>query len=196
MKKTILITMFGLIFVGGISFAVLWSITPSPTTNRPTTGGTTSLPNTSSGGTSQVTTGGINNVDVPTTGGVQNAVVPVATIEGGTVSVQDFKATPQVATTPDIPGMYILAGGTDPTKTGAPYSIFYLESDQSFTISLFAEPIGEVRKQAEQDLLKQLGIPQNTACGLRYQVLVPYRINSFYSGKNLGFSFCSGATPL
>jgi len=45
-------------------------------------------------------------------------------------------------------------------------------------------------------LLQQLGISEQDACRLRYSVSVPFSVNPLYSGKNLGFSFCPGATPL
>ena len=195
MNKIIIVAIVSLVVAGGILFAALWGLTPEPAIDRPNTS-TTNPPSSTAGGTSQTTSSGTTNIDTPATGGTQGVVVPVSSSQGGTVSVQDFRDDSGVVTSPNIPGHYFIAGGLNPNDTGASFSTFYVDSDQSFTISLLAEPIGEVRKQAEQNLLQHLGISQSDACNLRYQVLVPYRVNSFYSGKNLGFSFCSGATPL
>lgn len=78
----------------------------------------------------------------------------------------------------------------------SPYIITYVASDQSFNIGLFKEPLGDVRKQAEQDFLTKLGVTQAEACRLKHVVQTPFWVSSFYGGKNLGFSFCPGATQL
>ena len=76
------------------------------------------------------------------------------------------------------------------------YVISFFSEDDSFTISLFAQPIGATRKRAESELLSKLGIEQADACLLRYVVLVPFDVDKNYSGRNLGFSFCPGAVQL
>jgi hypothetical protein len=120
----------------------------------------------------------------------------VASQSSGSVEVQDFTKDPDTKTSPNIPGAYFLAGGLDPVETGATFSIMYVESDKSFTISLLQEPLGEVRRQAEASLLKKLNISEAAACNLLYTVLVPVRVNEYYAGKNLKFSFCPGAEAL
>lgn len=79
---------------------------------------------------------------------------------------------------------------------GEAYAISYIAQDQSFTITLLKEPIGETRRTAEEDFRKRLGISISQACSLRYVVLVPWWVSDYYSGKNLGFSFCPKATVL
>ena len=79
-------------------------------------------------------------------------------------------------------------------KEKSPFIITYVARDQSFNIGLFAEPLGETRKAAEQYLIQKLGLSEREMCFLRASVVTPYWVNSFYSGKNLGFSFCPG-TP-
>ncbi len=87
----------------------------------------------------------------------------------------------------------VLSGGGTSTL---PYIVVYFAKDQSFNITLLAEPLGDVRKAMEADLLQRLAVSEFNACSLRYVVLVPYAISTFYSGKNLGFSFCPQATQL
>ena len=124
------------------------------------------------------------------------STITVLSVDGAAITVRNFKEDSTVKAFPNDSGDYILAGGEDPSVTNAPYSMIYVASDQSFTVSLLVEPLGQFRLQAEKELLQKLGISTATACLLRYQVLTPYRVNPLYSGKNLGFSFCPGATPL
>lgn len=142
---------------------------------------------------------GSQTVTVPTSGqsGDANASgFMVAAMNGGEIPVKDFTKDPETASTPNIPDSYFLAGGIHPGDTDATYSIMYVKSDKSFTISLWSEPLAEVRRQAEAALIAKLGITEASACALRYAVLVPYRVNEYYTGKNLGFSFCPGAEAL
>ncbi len=78
----------------------------------------------------------------------------------------------------------------------APYDITYESATQYFNISLLAEPIGQTRVEMEHDLMTKLGVSENAMCLLNYMVSVPYWVNAFYTGKNLGFSFCPGAVVL
>lgn len=110
----------------------------------------------------------------------------------GSVRVNDFISSKTTVKDEYNEGVYYLSGAND----DAPYTISYMVKDSSFTVSIFNEPIGEVRRAAEIDLLTQLGITEPEACYLRYVVLVPASVNAIYAGKNLGFSFCPGATQL
>lgn len=121
------------------------------------------------------------------------STVAVNTSVGDTLLVSGFKGEEGTILDPNNPGHYYLGGSY---SNSSPYSLLYNESDQSFNITLYVEPIGETRLQAEQKLLSVLGISEADACYLRYWVGVPYGINQIYAGKNLGFSFCTGATPL
>ena len=142
------------------------------------------------------------SVDVPyipygsTGSSGQNTSGPHASVvlrTGETVQVNIFKNAEETKEDKNNPGHYYLAGTNTVT---APYTILYTEKDQSFNITLFEEPIAATRNQAEQKLLNILGINQEDACYLHYWVGVPYGINPVYAGKNLGFSFCPGATEL
>lgn len=102
-------------------------------------------------------------------------------------------------------GRYLLAGNlgycvSDPEKCQAGlvthYNLYYNSPEQSFTIELTKEPIGQTRLAMEQFMLATLGISQTEMCSLNYYVGVTLNVNSQFTGKNLGFSFCPGATVL
>lgn len=87
----------------------------------------------------------------------------------------------------------ILVGTTYPLSE---FLITYTASDKSFNISLFKEPLKEVRERAEKEFLSVLNITEGEACHLKYELGTTYHVNEFYGGKNLGFSFCPGAISL
>lgn len=146
--------------------------------------------------------GGSNTTEVPVTGGggggstTQQPIATVGSQDNGTVAIHDFKNRPGTEADPSNPGLYYLAGGVQPSSATTPYSIFYLDASQSFNITLLQEPLAEVRLAAEQELGDILGASEVDMCRLRYWVGVPDSVNTLYSGTNLGFSFCPGATPL
>lgn len=114
--------------------------------------------------------------------------------DGQPVVVNDFKEFEITREDPNNPGQYYLAGGED--NDTLPFTVLYVDANQSFTIALYEEPLSVVREQAEQVLMKLLGIPESEMCRLPYTVLVPIWVSEIYSGRNLGFSFCDGATVL
>jgi hypothetical protein len=131
-----------------------------------------------------------------TNSGSPFAPIAISTLKGNPIAVNDFTKDPQTATSTNIPGHYFIAGGVDAFSNGSPYSIYYYDKDNSFTITILDEPIGELRMQAEQLLQQKLGITQAAMCNLRYYLSVRNDLNPLYAGKNLGFSFCPGATRL
>ncbi len=120
----------------------------------------------------------------------------VSTVTGNQLSVNDFKNDPATIADSNNAGHYYLSGGVDAGNSNAPYSILYVEADQSFSITLLEEPLADTRIKAETELMQRLGVIQSGMCSLRYVVSTPYWVNEIYAGKNLGFSFCPGATPL
>lgn len=76
------------------------------------------------------------------------------------------------------------------------FTVYYDSKNQTFLISLTAEPIGEARAAAERFMVSALGISGGQLCSLTYYVGTTRYVNEQYAGKNLGFSFCNGATPL
>ena len=77
-----------------------------------------------------------------------------------------------------------------------PYDILFNVSDNTFTISLLAEPLGSARISAEQYLMHVLNVSKDDMCNLRYVVSTTSYVNPTYGGTNLGFSFCPNAVKL
>ena len=75
------------------------------------------------------------------------------------------------------------------------YGIVY-GSDGSFAIGIFQEPLGASRRKAEDKLRSLLGVSDTELCRLTTTVMVPPSVNEAYAARNLGLSFCPGATPL
>ena len=159
----------------------------------------TNLPDT---GTPGASSGGAIGWSIPGQNGMVINVTPfmegtsTTTTAGGSSTGGSSSGGSGVSPEPpehDVTISGFTAGSPSPEIESSPYVITYIAQDKSFTISLFKEPIGETRKAAETELLSKLGISEAAACNLRYVVLTPWWVNSFYSGKNLGFSFCPGA---
>lgn len=142
----------------------------------------------SSGGT--VTTGSSQ-----TPAGSQQAGISVQGQNGAAIPISDFIHASGTVADPNNQGQYFLKN-TGQVKSAAPYNILYVAADQSFTVALIEEPIGSARLEAEAALEASLGITETQMCNLRYAVLVPASVNTYYSGRNLGFSFCPGAEAL
>lgn len=182
MNKTILIGAVAIIVIGlGVFlFQSFGSTTTQMTVNNPAT-----LP-----------------VAVTSNGQFTIATTTPGSVASGSIQTTDFINDPAMVKDPINLGYYYLGyhmpeGIADPTATtNPPYIISYISATNYFNISLLQEPIGPVRIEAEQYLMTHLGITQNQMCRLDYMVSVPDRVNSQYSGINLGFSFCPGATVL
>lgn len=119
----------------------------------------------------------------------------ISVADGRTITTRNFMEA--TGTTEDAfnHGLYHL--DVPPSANpSAPYDITYEKATQYFNISLLAEPIGQTRVEMEYDLMTKLGISEGAMCQLNYMVSVPYWVNAFYTGKNLGFSFCPGAVVL
>lgn len=180
--------LFGIcILAGAIYFIFVLKSSPKtfqPTTTLPVSGSTVTSSTTSSGG-------------------VQTIVL--ATRDDSAVVANDF--IHNGVTIPDVKneGNYLLAGNlgyclSDPQKCQAApssnFSVYYVSSRKSFLINLTEEPLGQARLDMEQFLLPTLGLSQEQMCGLNYLVGVTAYVSEQYTGKNLGFSFCPGATVL
>jgi len=115
----------------------------------------------------------------------------VATKNGGDVITNDFiHNNSTVADSSNAGNYYLAESSTDG------YSIGYRVPAQFFTIALEKEPLGQTRAVAEDFLLLTLGITESQLCNLNYYIGTDVHTNSIYAGKNLGFSFCPGATEL
>lgn len=148
----------------------------------------TTLPSASS----NTTTG--NQMGTKTSGGTtsqSSTKLQIAANNGTTISVNDFIDNKATLKDPSNVGNYYLTG-----SSANGYAIGYRASGQFFTIALEKEPIGGTRLMAQNFLLSALGINESQLCSLNYYVGTDVNTNSFYAGKNLGFSFCPGATAL
>lgn len=193
--KTILISVGAVVVIGLLVLAYqLTGPTSSTTQTSPESSSTvqgTGLP---------VASSAVQNVAPETS--PQVAAMSVADIGGGSIQTANFIADPETVQDPSNAGYYYLgyhtyAGTQDVTATVAPpYVITYLSATQYFNIALLQEPIGPVREEMQQYLMGHLDISQDQMCKLKYMVSVPDRVNSQYSGMNLGFSFCPGAVVL
>lgn len=184
------IASIGVIIVIGLIMFASWlagSGNQAPATNSPGTQ-TTGLP----------VAGSVTQLN-PSSGGTGTSIASAA---GDAIQTKDFMADPATVQDRINAGYYYLGyhtsvGVSDPSATeNPPYVITYIAATQYFNIALLQEPIGPVREEMQQYLMDHLGIPQSQMCELKYMVSVPNRVNSQFSGRNLGFSFCPGATPL
>ena len=139
----------------------------------------------------------------PTSGTSSGQSVVISTSGGGTVAVNNILNDPNTIADPTNQGYYYVGyhpafGATSTTTTAGPvpYLIEYISATSYFNIEILQEPIGATRLAAEAYLAQHLGISQGSLCQLNYMVSVPYWVNQTYAGKNLGFSFCPGATVL
>jgi hypothetical protein len=119
----------------------------------------------------------------------------VQTYDHHPLATADFTKASGVITDPNVPGQYDLAGGAN-ADASTPYQIFYQSTDDYFGITLYHEPLGQTRRDAEQKLMNMLGITQEQMCTLSYVVAPGPGVNDSYAGENLGFSFCPGAVAL
>ena len=70
------------------------------------------------------------------------------------------------------------------------YSISYILQGQYFQIYIQGSPFKDVRKEAEADLLKQLGVSQEEACKLDVRITTPAFANPNEAGTTYKLSFC------
>lgn len=189
--KRLLLIVFVLALIGIITFFVFVGFGSKPAPIAPS-GGNVTLP--VSGNMPAVTSG--NSVQ-----GLPLSVTVVGA--GGIVTpTRDFVHAPTSGEYPTKGYFYLGyhasgAGVDNVTATDSPpYLIEYIATTQYFNIELLSEPIGPIRLDAEQFLMNDLGVSQSQMCQLNYMLSVPASVNSEFAGKNLGFSFCPGATVL
>lgn len=138
-------------------------------------------------------------------GDTQVGIQDVVGANGSSIPVRDF--IHNGVTEEDVvnPNTYFIAGSADYCTAdgvcpgGAEtdrYTITYSKEDDWFSVLLNKEPLGEVRREAETYLLTQLGITEQQACALNYQVATLSYVSQYYADRELRFSFCPGAVPL
>ncbi len=196
MNRITLITV-SIVVLGALAFGlyVLFAISNNQATTGGVHSGASNLPASGSVSSTTLSVGSVpDNKLVVTARGTEAPLVVNNFLKNG-VTVEDI----------ENPGIYYLAGsvgyclkdGTCPAGAAAEnFIVAYDASLQFFTISLTKEPLGTARADAEQFLLKTLGISQTDLCNIKYFLSTTSSVNPFYAGQNLGFSFCPGATVL
>jgi len=176
-RHTLIIAASALLLLGVTALLWFLAISSPPTTIPPGF-----LP-----GTLPVSNSG-SNMPISQPGG-QTIIVgnmrAVRTLDG-TIDVLDFTQDSDVASTSDESFLTW-------SSNSAEYEVFYLPLDQSFSVVLLKEPIGEIRRKVADDMKNKLGVSSKDLCALIAEVTVPYFVNDFYSTKNLGFPGCPGA---
>ena len=133
------------------------------------------------------------------------AIMSVALNGGGTITTKDFVHNGVTIPDPSNAGWYYLAGepgycnpdGSCPhAAQESDFTATYDSTNQFFTISLTQEPLGDARRDAQTFMQNTLGISSENLCRLKYYIGTQNAVNETYSGRNLGFNGCAGATVL
>ncbi|MGH7175135.1 MAG: hypothetical protein ACREGR_02125 [Minisyncoccia bacterium] len=195
-----------IVIVVGVLLALFAA--PNQSLTRNTSGNNNTFPIASSTGTyggNNGSTGGSNSGSSTGTTVSQGGPTTSIATQNGPLTVNDFFHNG--ITEPDAQnlGNYYLAGSAGYCTKGGicphgatttDFNVTYDAIQQFFTIALTDEPIGAARLESEQFLETTLGISQAQMCSLRYYLGTDVYTNSFYGGKNLGFSFCPGTVAL
>ena len=185
------------ILLGAVIVAALWYVLSASRSEPKISQSPVTLP---IGGTVNPAT-----VSSTTLSGMEQKTMALMAQDGGAVVARDFIHND--VTIPDAAnvGRYLLAGNLGyclsesqlcQAASTSDFNVYYNSDQQSFTIALTREPIGQARLAMEQFMLTTLGITQQQLCSLNYLVGVSTHVSPNYTGKNLGFSFCPGATVL
>ncbi|MDB5265787.1 MAG: hypothetical protein JWM39_500 [Parcubacteria group bacterium] len=116
--------------------------------------------------------------------------LPLTLTDGSSLSVPDFTKQNQPSVAGPDTG-YQAAG-----SSAGDYQILYFPQGSYFLISLLNEPIGATRLAAQGALESKLGLTDAQMCKLNIEVRTTIAVNDTFGGKNLGISFCPGATKL
>lgn len=124
------------------------------------------------------------------------ATVVLTTKTGKVITVPDFTYGHPSVEVEDTGITYVYVTQDDSLAEADPvYGIVY-GSDSSIVIGLFATPLAEARLRAEAKLKEFLPLPEPILCEMNITVTAADTINPAQVGKNLGLSFCAGATAL
>jgi len=124
------------------------------------------------------------------------ATIVLTTKTGKVVTVPDFTYGHPSVEVEDTGVTYVYVTQDDSlTELDPVYGIVY-GSDSSIVMGLFAEPLADARLRAEAKLKELLPIPEPILCEMNIVVNAADTINPVHVGRNLGLSFCAGATAL
>jgi cytoskeletal protein RodZ len=130
------------------------------------------------------------------TSGTVSANESTATLKNGsTVTIPDPTKIPQ----PEgyVPSQGYQVAGSDTGNFQVLYFSAKNGGTEEFLISILSEPIGANRLAAEKELQQKTGLTNDQMCQLSdVEVYVDSGVNDSYAGRNLGLSFCPGATKL
>jgi hypothetical protein len=120
--------------------------------------------------------------------------ITLVTRTGGSIAVPDFTAG-MTGYRLNTGTFYSITNNQETQGLAAQYEITY-GTDSSIAIALVKEPLSEARLAAESRLRDLLRLSDEEMCKLQVTVGVPYSTAQLFAGKNLGLSFCPGATEL
>lgn len=113
-------------------------------------------------------------------------VIPVTRTPEGKIDINGVETNDFVENALDIDTV-----GDVYFAENANYQILYMSEYKKFLISVLAQPFDVVRKEAEQDFIRTLGISEAQACTLPVEVTTPYFANPEFSGATYTLSFCN-----
>jgi hypothetical protein len=182
--KRVIISVSILLLLGLIGYGSWYVLTLTSTPQNADTGAPVSLPidQHSLNSATAINISGLNGTPITTA----NFIVAKNTVKDTQNEGQYYIVQSSTSCYPDCTEKNI----------DVPYDILFNTADNSFTISILAEPLGSARIAAEQYLMKTLNISQEDMCKLNYFISTSSHVNATYGGTNLGFSFCPGAVKL
>jgi len=112
----------------------------------------------------------------------------------GFLNVRDFTKDADVGITVDGADYYVaFPKEFEFSDTGLQYEISYIPEEQRIYLSIFTEPIGDIRRMASNDLMQRLNLSSKELCVLDVLVVAPRWVNQYYADTNLGFPGCPGS---
>ncbi|MFA5876869.1 MAG: hypothetical protein WC880_00700 [Candidatus Paceibacterota bacterium] len=122
-----------------------------------------------------------------------SGTIPLRTLSG-VIEVRDFTKDIDVATTSEGDAFLIaFPKEFEFSDTDLQYEISYVPDEQRIYLSIFKEPIGDIRRRASDDLMQRLRVSLHELCTFDTLVVAPRWVNQYYADKNLGFPGCPGA---
>ncbi len=76
------------------------------------------------------------------------------------------------------------------------YNIYYNEEEGLILILLYDEDLARARDMAEAQLTKIFPQTKGELCDMNVSIQTNEHVNKYFSGKNLGLSFCPGSLEL